>query len=83
MRSEESLAGRARAAAASYRLGMEGSAGERLAALVDALLAEIARRPALGARVALLLREIVAAQTRRDPIGLADRLEHELAPLLD
>jgi hypothetical protein len=76
------LATRARGAAQAFRLGMESSAGEAIAGLVDALLPELEHRPELVTRIQPLLGEVLAAQARRDPIGAADVLEHELAPLL-
>jgi hypothetical protein len=78
----ERLVGLARAAAASNRLGMTGQGGVELARLVDELLVHLGRRPELAAALAPLLAQVVAAQERGDPIGLADRLEHELVVLL-
>jgi hypothetical protein len=80
--SPEELGALARAAAASQRLGMPGQGGELLARLVDALGRHLAARPERARALAPLLAEIVAAQERGDPLGLADRLEHELAPRL-
>ena len=76
------LARSARAAAASFRLGMEAQASEALARLVDGLLALLAEQPALASALDPLVGAIVAAQERGDPVGLADRLEHELLPAL-
>lgn len=78
----ERLAVLARAAAAAHRLGMVGAGGAQLARLVDELTLTLAQRPELGAALAPLLSEIVAAQERGDPVGLADLLEHGLAPRL-
>ncbi len=72
--------GALRAAAASARLGMAGQAGAALARAIDALLAEPAWLPS-GAGP--LFEALVRAQARGDAIGLADRLEHELLPLLE
>ena len=80
--SAEALAARACAAAAAHRLGMLAQGGEELALLVDELAPFLAARPELVASVAPLLAEIVRAQERGDAIGLADGLEHELAPRL-
>lgn len=76
------LADQARRAAQAFRLGMEGAAGSALQTLVDGLLVELQRAPDAVARVQPLLAELLAAQARRDPVGAADVLEHELAPLL-
>ncbi len=77
------LAARACAAAAAHRLGMLGQGGAELAGLVDELVRLLARRPECAPALAPLLAASVAAQERGDPIGLADLLEHELAPLLE
>jgi hypothetical protein len=76
------IAARARAAAASHRLGMSAQGGAELAALVDELVAHLAERPALAVALSPLLARVLAAQEHGDPIGLADALEHELAPAL-
>ena len=71
------------AAARSLRLAMEAQAGEALAALVDRLAPLLAADGALAKSLDPLLARLVAAQERRDPIGIADVLEHELRPLLE
>lgn len=81
--STTTLAQEARRAAQAFRLGMEGAAGSAIQALVDGLAVELRRRPERVAHVQPLLAELLAAQARRDPIGAADVLEHDLAPLLD
>jgi len=78
----EHVAALARSAAASHRLGMIGQGGESLTQLVDGLLALLQGEPGSAAALAPLLGEIAAAQARGDWIGVADRLEHELAPAL-
>jgi hypothetical protein len=80
--SPEELAALARSAAAFHRLGMLGQGGEALAQLVDGLLVLLADEAELAAALAPLLGEIVAAQQRGDWIGVADALEHQLAPAL-
>ena len=80
--SPEELARLACSAAAPHRLGMPGQGGVELARLVDELSLYLARRPEQAAALAPLLGEVVAAQERGDPIGLADVLEHELAERL-
>jgi hypothetical protein len=62
---------------------MAAQGGAELARLVDELLPALARDAAHGAALAPLLASIVAAQERGDPLGLADLLEHELAPRLE
>lgn len=71
-------------AARSFRLGMEAQGNEACVALIDALLAEIARPDQAHLAVALapLLPEVVAAQGRGDFLRVADLLEHELRPRL-
>jgi hypothetical protein len=61
---------------------MAAQGGEVFARLVDELGAHLAARPALAAELAPLLAQIRSAQERGDPIGIADRLEFELAPAL-
>ena len=80
--SPEELARRARAAAAAQRLGMLAQGGAELARFVDGLTTHLAQRPELARALAPCLAEVLAAQERGDPIGLADALEHELAPRL-
>ena len=69
------------AAARSQRLAMEAQAGEALAALVDRL-APLLADTGVARGLEPLIARLVAAQERRDPIGIADVLEHELRPLL-
>ena len=76
------LAARARAAAHSYRLGMNGQASADLTALLDGLIAFCARSPETSARLAPTLGALSAAQQRGDWLALADALEYELAPVL-
>ena len=82
----DALAALARSVAAAYRLGMLGQGGEALVRFVDELTAHLdrerTRATALAPQLAPLLEAIVAAQERGDPIGLADRIEHELVPAL-
>jgi len=80
--SPEALAALARSAAAAHRLGMIAQGGEAVAQLVDGLLAHLSGEPESAAALAPLLGELVAAQQRGDWIGVADRLEHQLAPAL-
>jgi hypothetical protein len=61
---------------------MEARAGEALAALADQLAPLLSRDRTLSSTLDPLLARLVAAQERRDPIGAADLLEHELLPLL-
>ena len=61
---------------------MPGQGGEALARFVDELTLYLAQHPERGAPLAPVLTSIVAAQQRGDPIGLADRIEFELLPLL-
>jgi hypothetical protein len=72
----------ARSAALAHRLGMVAQGGEVLARLVDELGPHLAARAALANELAPLLAQVRAAQERGDPIGIADRLEFELAPAL-
>ncbi len=73
-----------RAAARSFRLGMEAQGSQALVHLVDWLM----RRPdasgdgASATRLEPILGEIVSAQERADFLRVADLLEFELAPLL-
>jgi hypothetical protein len=76
------LAALARSAAAALRLGMAARGGETLARLVDGLARLLERAPERMRALGGLLGEIVAAQERGDPIGLADRLEFELVAAL-
>ena len=66
----------ARAAATSFRLGMEAQANRALVSLVDAL----GTNPPV--RLEGAVSELLAAQVRGDVIGLADLLEFELLPAL-
>ena len=80
--STDVLARSARAAAASFRLGMEAQGSEALTRVVDSLVPLLAEQPALADALNPLVGALVAAQERGDPIGLADRLEHEFLPAL-
>lgn len=70
------------AAAASWRLGMDGQAGAALAAFADLVAPLLAADRALAAALDPGLAALVAAQERGDPIGAADLVEHELLPRL-
>lgn len=80
--SAEELVRLARAAAGAHRLGMLAQGGAELVRFVDGLTGHLARRPELARALAPCLASVLAAQERGDPIGLADALEHELAPRL-
>jgi hypothetical protein len=79
----EALAGLARASAAAHRLAMGGRGGLVLARFAEGFAAFAEREPARAAALGPLLAAITTAQARGDALGLADLLEHELAPALD
>lgn len=71
----------AEAAVRAFRLGMEGLAGERLAAMIDALapaLDELESKQVLTLQP--VLEEILAGQTRKDWLRIADLLEYVVVP---
>ena len=66
--------------AISFRLGMEAQASEGLVALIDALPQVLADCSEIDtARLNLILATMLAAQSRKDYIYLADLLQYELA----
>jgi hypothetical protein len=80
--SAEELAELCCSAAAAQRLGMLAQGGAALARLVDGLAPLLARDPAAAGRIGAPVAALLAAQQRGDPLGLADELEHVLAPAL-
>jgi hypothetical protein len=76
------LAGRAQAAARLLRLSLAARAGQELVLLTDGLASVLSRAPSAAAALAALIGALAAAQARGDAIGLADLLEHRLAPVL-
>lgn len=68
----------------SFRLGLEAEANEKLAALsVDLEQSLTTVPPELWPDLMVLLKEMFAAQTQQDAIGLADLLEYRLTPHLE
>ena len=73
----------ARNAAYAFRLGMEAQGSEGLIVLIDALPAYLEAMPGdVSARLNQLLATMLAAQSRKDYLYLADLLVHELLTLL-
>lgn len=68
--------------AMSFRLGMEAQASEGLVALIDALPQALQAGSGVdAARLNQLLSTMLAAQSRRDYLYLADQLQYEVATL--
>jgi hypothetical protein len=69
-----------KAAAAAFRLGMEGQASENLVEFID-LLIPLIQDPNYSHREAMnaVLGELLAAQARKDYLHAADLLEYELS----
>ena len=71
------------AAVTAFRLGMEGDASEKLVAFVDAFLPDLQGGAVLDIDLVNgLLTDLLAAQSRKDFLRVADILEYEIAPLL-
>jgi hypothetical protein len=68
-----------KAAAAAFRLGMEGQASENLVELIG-LLTPLLQNPTYPHREKMnkMLAELLAAQSRKDYLYAADLLEYEL-----
>jgi len=72
-----------KAAAAAFRLGMEGKASENLVELID-LLTPLIQNPTYPHREKMntVLAELLAAQSQKDYLYAADLLEYELSKWL-
>ena len=68
-------------ASRSFRLGMDAQGSDALTRVVDGLLGGAVGEDVLRS-AARVFGELLQAQERGDMIGLADRLEFELLPLL-
>jgi hypothetical protein len=65
--------------AIAFRLGREAEASEDLVTLIDSLSRDLhSIPPDTLAELAVIMQQIFDAQTRRDSIGIADHLEHEM-----
>ena len=72
-----------RAAADSFRLGMDAQANQALVPAVDLLARHLSGLPAArAAALAATFPRLVAAQGRGDTLAVADSIEFELLPLL-
>ena len=80
--SGESLESLARRCAAFHRLGMLARGSEMLVEFVDALVEALAHDGARAGVLSAPIAELLAAQERGDPIGVADRLEFGVLPEL-
>ncbi|MDH3346910.1 MAG: hypothetical protein OEM02_02240 [Desulfobulbaceae bacterium] len=71
------------AAVVGFRLGMEGQASENLAKFVDCFLPLLQEAKQLNVdEVNHLFGEVLAAQSRKDFLRVADLLEYEISRLL-
>ena len=78
---QKSWRAHADAAAWAFRLGMEGVAGAKLAAMIDALNPVLLQLEPERLRTLLpALEETLAAQSRKDWIRIADLLEYVVVP---
>lgn len=72
-----------RSAATAFRLGMEGRAGKDLVGFIDSLFPIFQNFNQTGFhKINGLLNEILAAQSRKDYLRVADLLEYELSLLV-
>lgn len=71
-------------AAALFRLGMEAQASENLVKFIDAFLPMLASSaPKQIGQLTALLNDIVAAQSRKDYLRVADLLEYKILPHIE
>lgn len=67
-----------------FRLGMEGYASEKLVAFIDAFLPVLQTEAGIDIEsVNGLLTDLLASQSRKDYLRVADILEYEIAPLVE
>lgn len=72
-----------KSAATSFRLGMEGQAGKDLVGFIDSLFPILQNfNQTSFHKINGLLNEILAAQSRKDYLRVADLIEYELSPLV-
>jgi len=71
-------------ASISFRLGMEAMGSENLARFIDGLSPVLQTLPqGVVQRLAAILNESLASQSRKDYSYLADLLEYQIVPLLE
>lgn len=67
----------------AFRLGMEAQGGEELTSFIDKIMPRISKLLAETlAPLNKILGEILAAQSRKDYLLVADLLEYEIVPFL-
>ncbi|MBW2011270.1 MAG: hypothetical protein JRI32_06420, partial [Deltaproteobacteria bacterium] len=73
-----------KSAATAFRLGMEGQAGQDLVRFIDGFLPVLQDPHRLDCKeITPLLNEVLAAQSRKDYLRVADLLEYEVSLLIE